>query len=356
MNNKADATDKALLEVSDLQVSYKSKNFLGQIRYMIRAVNDVGFEIGKGETFGLVGESGSGKTTVGKAILRLIEIDGGSICFDGLEAPPSIERVPLEYRRHVQAVFQDPYSSLNPSHLAGDIIGEPITRHLKIRGKERQSLVVDLLRKVGLSGIHAHRYPYELSGGQRQRIAIARALASNPRLIVCDEPVSALDVSTQAQVINLLEDLQEELVVSYLFIAHDLAVVRHISHNIGVVNLGWLVEIGPSDRVYEQPAHPYTEMLLASIPVPNPAEQRRRRSLRQQLYIDADLPSPVKPPPGCPFQTRCTMAMNICREEMPVPTPVNGGGLVRCHLHTTGPKLEGRSVLQLHRKERKGDE
>ncbi len=348
MNDKTNSMNNTLLQVSNLQVSYKSKNFFGQIRYRVRAVNDISFEIGKGKTFGLVGESGSGKTTVGKAILRLIEIDGGAVSFDGMVAPHSIQKVPLEFKRNVQSVFQDPYSSLNPSHLAGDIIGEPITRHLKIRGSERQTMVADLLKKVGLSGIYAHRYPYELSGGQRQRIAIARALASNPRLIVCDEPVSALDVSTQAQVINLLEDLQEELLVSYLFIAHDLAVVRHISHDIGVVNLGWLVEVGPSDRVYEQPSHPYTEMLLASIPVPNAVEQRRRRTLRQSLYIDADLPSPVNPPPGCPFQTRCTLSMDICREEMPEATPVNGGGVVRCHLHTSGPKLEGRPVAVLH--------
>jgi oligopeptide/dipeptide ABC transporter ATP-binding protein len=344
-----DGEQNPLIDVANLCVSFRARGFLGRLRYSIRAVNDVSFQIAQGKTFGLVGESGSGKSTIGRAILRLVDIDCGSIRFNGREVTSFGRRTPLAYRRNVQAVFQDPYSSLNPSHVAGDIIGEIITRHLKIKGSERQTMVVDLLKRVGLSNFHTERYPYELSGGQRQRVAIARALAANPSLIIFDEAVSSLDVSTQAQVINLLENLQKELGFSYLFIAHDLDVVRYISHTIGVLTLGRLVESGPAERVYEKPAHPYTQMLLTSIPVPNPAEQRRRRSLRRRMATDCDPPSPVTPPSGCPFRTRCTLVMQVCSENMPAPTSVIGGGEVRCHLHTTGPKLRGQSVTQLFR-------
>lgn len=345
-NNTKNESNEILLNVTDMDVTYKAKNFLGRLKYQVRAVNNVSFELKRGETFGLVGESGSGKTTVGRALLRLIERDSGSVKFEENELEPSVERGSKTYK-NMQAIFQDPYASLNPSHLIEHIVGEPIKRHLSIKGEQCRSMVYDLLEKVGLLKLHAQRYTYELSGGQRQRIAIAKALAPSPKLIVCDEPVSALDVSTQAQVVNLLQDLQKELSISYIFIAHDLAVVRCISHNIGVINLGWMIETGPSDRVCDYPAHPYTEMLLASVPIPNPAEQRRRRALRKRLSIPVDPPSPMNPPPGCPYEPRCKLALDICRKEMPSAVPVQGGGNVRCHLHTSGPKLEGRSVKEL---------
>ena len=338
---------KPLIKISNLSVNFKARGFLGRLRYVVRAVNNVSFEIGGGKTFGLVGESGSGKSTIGRAILRLVDIDSGSIIFEGTDVTSFRRRTLFEYRRKVQTVFQDPYSSLNPSFRAKDTIGEIIKLHLKIKGSEQNAMVVDLLKRVGLSKFHEERFPYELSGGQRQRVAIARALAAKPNLIVCDEAVSSLDVSTQAQVINLMEDLQNELGVSFLFIAHDLAVVRHLSQTIGVLNLGRLVETGPANRVYEKPAHPYTEMLLSSIPLPDPAEQRKRRNLRRRLCVDNEPPSPINPPSGCPFQTRCILAMDICREEMPASTPVSGGGVVLCHLHTSGPKLAGETVHQL---------
>ena len=234
----------------------------------------------------------------------------------------------LDFRRDLQVIFQDPQASLNPSMVVADIVGEPLTIHFGLRGKERDARVAQLLERVGLAAYHLERYPSEFSGGQRQRIAVARALALEPRLIVCDEPVSALDVSTQSQAINLLEELQESFGIAYLFIAHDLAVVQHISHRVGVMYLGRLVELGPADRVHEQPAHPYTEMLLAAAPVADVATQRQRKAVRRQLPA-TELPSPIDPPSGCPFHTRCTYAMDICRREMPEPTPIDGGGLGR---------------------------
>jgi len=245
-------------------------------------------------------------------------------------------------------VFQDPYSSLNPSHVVSEIVGELITQHRGIRsGQERDKIVGDLLEEVGLGRHFMERFPYELSGGQRQRVAIARALSVEPQMIICDEATSALDVSIQSQVINLLEEIQERTGVSYLFIAHDLAVVRHISHDIGVLYLGYLVETGPSERVYSETAHPYTAMLLSAEPIPDPARQKRRAEVRRMYHIDAEPPSPANLPLGCPFTNRCALVMDVCHDSMPDVTPVDGGGLVRCHLHTSGPMLNGKSVIQL---------
>jgi len=242
-----------------------------------------------------------------------------------------------QLRREMQMVFQDPYSSLDPSATVGSSIAEPLRVHEHLSAKDSWGRVQELLELVGLRASHANRYPYEFSGGQRQRVAIARALALSPQLIVCDEAVSALDVSTQNQVINLLEDLRQEFGLSYLFIAHDLAIVRHIADRVAVMYLGRIVESGPAERVYEHPAHPYTQALLSAIPVPDP----RRRHRSNRVVLRGDLPDPASPPPGCPFQTRCAYAMDVCREVVPASTPVLGGGEVACHLQTSGPVLDG---------------
>lgn len=319
-----------LLEVRDLAVHFRVKRgVLGMASYDVRAVNGVDFEISSGETFGLVGESGSGKSTVGRALLRLVPIERGEILLNGKPVHELTGRM-LDFRRDLQVVFQDPYSSLNPSMIVGDIVGEPLTIHFGLRGAERDERVASLFEQVGLAADQMERYPSEFSGGQRQRIAIARALALSPSVIICDEAISALDVSTQSQVIGLLEELQERLGLSYLFIAHDLAVVRHISHRIGVMYLGQIMETGPAERVYEAPAHPYTKMLLAAIPVVDPALQKRRKAERRKLPV-TELPSPTDLPTGCPFQTRCPQAESICRESAPARVAVAGGGWAACH-------------------------
>lgn len=321
-----------LLEVRDLTVHFVVRRGLfGAGSFTVKAVNGVDFEIGSGETFGLVGESGSGKSTVGRALLRLVDCDGGSIFMNGKPVHELSGRM-LDFRRDLQVVFQDPYSSLNPSMVAGEIIGEPLTIHYGLRGTARDERVAKLLEEVGLRPDQAEQYPSEFSGGQRQRIAIARALALEPKLIVCDEAVSALDVSTQSQVIALLEDLQERLGLSYLFIAHDLAVVRHISHRIGVMYLGQLMEVGPAERVYEQPAHPYTRMLLAAAPIADPVLQKKRREARRKLPT-TELPAPTDLPRGCPFENRCSFAVEVCKTVRPPPAEVRGGGWTACHLH-----------------------
>ncbi|MGW1978188.1 ATP-binding cassette domain-containing protein [Streptomyces sp. NPDC001889] len=280
-------TAPALLSVEHLTVRYRlGRGMTGRAR-TLTAVRDVGFTIGGGRTLGLVGESGSGKSTIGRAILRLAPVSEGRIVFDGQDTAAFGRRTPLSFNRDVQVVFQDPMSSLNPRQTIAATIGQALTRHRPLSGLERDREVTHALDRVGLSGYHSDRYPHELSGGQRQRVAIARALAPRPRLIVCDEPVSALDVSTQSQVINLLMELQRELGVSYLFIAHDLEVVRHISDEIGVLHHGRLVESGPAERVYRTPEHPYTQTLLASTLVANPARQAERTARRRRLGADA---------------------------------------------------------------------
>ena len=291
----------------------------------LKAVDDVSFIIRKGETLGLVGESGCGKTTVGRSLLNLYKPTSGEVWFDG----KLVNKASLsEFRRRAQMVFQDPYSSLNPRMTVGDIVAEPIDIHKLCKSRhERQERVQELLRIVGISGEQSTRYAHEFSGGQRQRIGIARALASNPEFIVCDEPVSALDVSIQAQVINMLEDLQADMGLSYLFIAHDLSVVKHISNRIAVMYLGKIVEIADSNELHHHPLHPYTVSLLSAVPMPDP--QRARSSKR--IVLQGDVPSPMKLPSGCSFRTRCRFATEKCAQECPGMREVAPGHFVSCH-------------------------
>lgn len=325
-----------LLSVTDLHVSFKAR----LRRTRVHAVNGVSFEVAPGETLGIVGESGSGKSTVARALMRLIPVDSGSAVLDGRDLLGLGRKEMLGARRDIQMVFQDPYSSMNPSMVVAEIIGEPLEVQNGIKGAARNDRVRELLDAVGLSRNHLERYPYEFSGGQRQRIAIARALANNPKMVILDEAVSALDVSTQNQIINLLEDLQSDLGVSFVFIAHDLAVVRHIARRTVVMYLGKVMEEGPSERLFSSPAHPYTEALLSAVPIPNPVVQAQRT----RILLKGEPPDPTRVPSGCPFVTRCNHAMDVCHEQVPELTPVDGGGVVACHLQTSGPSLAGRSL------------
>jgi oligopeptide/dipeptide ABC transporter ATP-binding protein len=304
------------------------RGVLQRVQGHVRAVDGVSFSIAAGETLCLVGESGCGKSTVGKTILRLQEPTAGQIWLGDTEVTRLDEEQMRLHRRQVQMVFQDPYSSLNPRMRAGEIIAEPLENFGISEGAEKDRQVVALLEKVGLRKDAAQRFPFEFSGGQRQRLGIARALALNPRLIVADEPVSALDVSVQAQVLNLLMDLQEEFGLSYLFVSHDLAVVEHIGHRIAVMYLGRIVELAPRDRIFAQPQHPYTEALMAAAPIADP----RARSAR--LVIEGDVPSPMNPPPGCHFHTRCPYAEARCKVEDPPLQEIAPGHVVACHLRT----------------------
>ena len=314
---------EALVEVKNLKMYFPVKVGLAKT-VPLKAVDDISFTVGKGETLGLVGESGCGKTTAGRAILRLYKPTGGEVIFDGT---PVTDKNILHMRKQMQMVFQDPYSSLDPRMTVEDIIGEPLdVHHLCTNRKERREKILDLMEIVGLNAEHARRYAHEFSGGQRQRIGIARALAVNPRFIVCDEPVSALDVSIQAQVINMFEELQEKLGVAYLFIAHDLLVVHHISKRIAVMYLGKIVEIADSDELNEHPIHPYTESLLSAVPIPDPDVTRAR----QRIILEGDVPSPLKKPSGCPFRTRCRYATEQCAEACPSLTDRGGDHQVAC--------------------------
>jgi oligopeptide/dipeptide ABC transporter ATP-binding protein len=304
------------------------RGVLQRVAGHVRAVDGVSFSIAAGETLCLVGESGCGKSTVGKTILRLQEPTAGQIWLGDTEVTRLDEEQMRVHRRQVQMVFQDPYSSLNPRMRAGEIIAEPLENFGIAEGEEKDRQVVALLEKVGLRKDAAQRFPFEFSGGQRQRLGIARALALNPRLIVADEPVSALDVSVQAQVLNLLMDLQEEFGLSYLFVSHDLAVVEHIGHRIAVMYLGRIVELAPRDRIFAQPLHPYTEALMAAAPIADP----RARSAR--LVIEGDVPSPMNPPPGCHFHTRCPYAEARCKVDDPPLQEIAPGHVVACHLRT----------------------
>ena len=312
-----------ILEVKNLKMYFPVKVGLTKT-IPLKAVDDISFSVGKGETLGLVGESGCGKTTAGRAILRLYKPTAGEVIFDGT---PVTDKNILHMRKQMQMVFQDPYSSLDPRMTVEDIIGEPLdVHHLCSNRKERREKILDLMEIVGLNAEHARRYAHEFSGGQRQRIGIARALAVDPRFIVCDEPVSALDVSIQAQVINMFEELQEKLGVAYLFIAHDLLVVHHISKRIAVMYLGKIVEIADSDELNDHPIHPYTESLLSAVPIPDPDVTRAR----QRIILEGDVPSPLKRPSGCPFRTRCRYATEKCAQECPSLTDRGGDHQVAC--------------------------
>lgn len=332
-----------LLQIDDLDVTFRGRRpFLPwKARSEVRAVQGVSFAVDEGQTVGLVGESGSGKSTVGRAVLRLLSPDEGRIRLGDFDVTGFGRREPAGYRRAVQVVFQDPVASLNPAMVVGQIIGEPLSLHFGMTGAARDARVAELLEVVGLSGAHAARYPYEFSGGQRQRIAVARALAVEPRLVVLDEPVSALDVSTQSQVINLLEDLQGRTGAAYLMIAHDLAVVRHVCERILVMYRSRIVEEGPADRVCDAPRHPYTELLLASIPDPDPAVQVSKRERRRELSTGPATGGPAVRAEGCPFVDRCPHAMDVCHARFPEPVPVADGGSVACHLYTTGGRDRG---------------
>ena len=320
-------TGVPMLEVTDLQMHFPvRKGVFGRTTGYVYAVDGVSFTIDDGETLGLVGESGCGKTTVGRAVLRLLDPTNGAIRLDGDDITTLGNQALRPYRRRMQIIFQDPFSSLDPRMSAGDIVGELLGVHGVAKGAERRERVAALFERVGLRADQLSNYPHEFSGGQRQRLSIARALSLNPELIICDEPVSALDVSIQAQVINLLMDLQAEFGLSYLFIAHDLAVVEHISDRVAVMYLGRIVEYAQTRALFENPQHPYTESLLAAVPVPDPTRPPAKR------HLQGDVPSPVNRPSGCHFHTRCPYATAQCREQEPVLKTLTDGHRVACHL------------------------
>ncbi len=323
-----------LLEVKDLKMYFPiTKGIIIQRKIAdVKAVDGISFNIKRGETLGLVGESGCGKSTTGRAILQLYRPTAGSVKFEGKELTTMKGETLRRQRREMQMIFQDPYASLNPRLTVGNIIGEPLEVHKLAKGKEKQERVQELLKLVGLNPYFINRYPHEFSGGQRQRIGIARALAVNPKFIVADEPISALDVSIQAQIVNLLEDLQSELGLTYLFIAHDLSMVRHISDRVAVMYLGKIVELTDHETLYENPLHPYTKALLSAVPIPDPYIEEKR----QRIVLEGDVPSPTNPPSGCNFRTRCPQVMDICAEVEPewknVGTPEKEHW-VACHLY-----------------------
>jgi oligopeptide transport system ATP-binding protein len=307
----------------------RSGSFFNRTNGYIKAVDGISFEIHKGETLGLVGESGCGKSTAGRAILQLYRPTGGEVIFRGSDLARQNASELRRARRHMQMIFQDPYASLNPNMRVSEIVARPLRVHGMVANKaEETRRVADLMAKVGLNPSFRDRYPHEFSGGQRQRIGIARALATSPDFIVCDEPISALDVSIQAQIVNLLEDLREELQLTYLFIAHDLSMVRYISTRIAVMYLGKLMELTSSTELYENPLHPYTKALLSAIPIPDPPLERQR----QRIILQGDLPSPANPPSGCNFSTRCPLAQDVCRRIEPEFRQVEAGHWVACHL------------------------
>lgn len=317
----------SLLQVTNLKKYYPVRRGLfGRSTQSVKAVDGISFDIRQGETLGLVGESGCGKTTTGRCILRLIEPDSGQVRFDGQDLLALQGKHLRAMRRHMQMIFQDPYGSLNPRMTISTILEEPLIIHRMGQKKERLNRVAELLRIVGLEPTAMRRYPHEFSGGQRQRIGIARALALNPRLIIADEPVSSLDVSVQAQIVNLLKDLQEKLQLTFLFIAHDLSIVQHFSDRIGVLYLGKMVELSPGMDLFREPLHPYTRVLLASVPVPDPAARRKREPMK------GEVPTPVDPPSGCRFHPRCPIAIDRCKIDEPLLRELRPGHWAACHL------------------------
>ena len=317
-----------LMEVKNLKKYFPVEtDLLGRVTQCVKAVDDVSFQIMKGETLGLVGESGCGKTTIGRMLVHLLQPTGGEVFFDGRNLSKLSRREQREYCKYIQIVFQDPYSSLNPRMTIGDIIAEPIRVNKLAKGPELEARVVKLLDCVGLASYQRNRFPHEFSGGQRQRVGIARALAVNPKLIVCDEPVSALDVSIQAQVLNLLKDLQKEFNLTYLFIAHGLNVIKHISDRVGVMYLGKIMEIADGESLYREPKHPYTQALLSAIPVPDPKKKK------DKILLTGDVPNPINPPAACRFNTRCRFCMDVCREKEPELKEHENGHKVACHLY-----------------------
>lgn len=331
--------DGALVEVQELKKYFPITRGVFQ-RHVgdIKAVDGVSFNIYRGETLGLVGETGSGKTTVGRTMLRLYEPTAGRVLFEDRNLMELSGSELRHMRRRMQVIFQDPYASLNPRMTVGGIVGEPLEVHRVARGKEKRERVQELLRLVGLNPYFVNRYPHEFSGGQRQRIGVARALALNPDLIVCDEPISSLDVSIQAQVVNLLEDLQDQLDLTYLFIAHDLSMVRHISDRVAVMYLGKIMELADRDEIYLNPLHPYTQALMSAVPVPDPVVEETRR----RIILEGDIPSPATPPEGCNFNTRCPLARDICFEAEPEFIEVEPDHSCACHV----VEAEGRAPIE----------
>ncbi|CAM3213993.1 dipeptide ABC transporter ATP-binding protein [Filibacter tadaridae] len=321
-------TTKPLLKVDNLKKYFPvKKGMLGRTVGQVKAVDDVSFYVNEGETLGIVGESGCGKSTTGRMLMRLLEPSEGKVEFDGQELTSLSSDEMRKTRRDIQMVFQDPYASLNPRHTIGKILEEPLIVHGLDNAKERKEKVRKFLEIVGLSAYHAKRYPHQFSGGQRQRIGIARALMTNPKLIIADEPVSALDVSIQSQVLNLMQDLQKDFNLTYIFIAHDLGVVRHISDRVAVMYLGKMVEIAESEQLYVEPLHPYTQALLSAVPVPDPDYKK------EQIVLEGDIPNPANPPSGCTFHTRCPFKMDICTKVVPELIQHGPGHSVACHLY-----------------------
>jgi len=317
-----------ILKVKSLKKYFTVRGSFFWGRKTVKAVDGISFEINRGETFGLVGESGCGKSTLGRTILRLYDVTEGNIEFDQKDITYLNEKELIPYRKKMQMIFQDPYASLNPRMTVGDIIKEPMIIHKLFAKKEMEDRVQYLIEIVGLKPDHIRRYPHEFSGGQRQRIGIARALAVEPEFIMCDEPISALDVSIQAQIINMLEELQQSMNLSYLFVAHDLSMVRHISNRVGVMYLGNLVECGLTNELYNEPMHPYTKALLSSIPIPDPIQAKNTK----RVILKGELPSSINPPKGCPFVTRCSYAKAVCNEQKPELMEINGRKIA-CHLY-----------------------